>query len=93
MDKPDLFQQRMERERLATLLQQEVVGRLHRADRGVKEANFSVLRKTSMPSALVETAFISNTEERGLLNQDYFQQQAAEGIAEGIIKYMQQYQR
>ena len=93
LDKPDLFQQRMERERLATLLQQEVVGRLHRADRGVKEANFSVLRKTSMPSALVETAFISNAEERGLLNQDYFQQQAAEGIAEGIIKYMQQYQR
>ena len=57
----------MERERLATLLQQEVVGRLHRADRGVKEANFSVLRKTSMPSALVETAFIVKIRQYGYL--------------------------
>jgi N-acetylmuramoyl-L-alanine amidase len=57
-------------------------------DRGVKEANFAVLRDTDMPAALVELAFISNPEEEQLLNIEAFQDAAALAIATGILKYL-----
>ncbi|SHG44956.1 N-acetylmuramoyl-L-alanine amidase [Thermosyntropha lipolytica DSM 11003] len=87
-DRPHLFIQKDEREDLATYVQRELVRRLNRPDRGVKQANFSVLRNTNMPSILCEVAFLSNPEEEMLLKSDYFKRQAAEAIAEGIDRYM-----
>jgi N-acetylmuramoyl-L-alanine amidase len=73
---------------LADLLQKELVGNLGRADRGVRQANFSVLRETNIPAALVETAFISNPEEEKLLKDTGFQQKAAEAIAKAVQTYI-----
>ena len=45
---------------LAEMVQRELIIRAGGKDRGVKHANFQVLRETAMPAILVELAFISN---------------------------------
>jgi N-acetylmuramoyl-L-alanine amidase len=65
-------------------VQDKLVQYLGRADRGVKTANFAVLRESKMPAVLVEIAFISNAEEEGLLLDGAFRQKAAGAVFEGI---------
>jgi N-acetylmuramoyl-L-alanine amidase len=88
LSNPDLFVQRDDRARLATLLQTELVKNLQRNNRGVKESNLSVLRNSQMPSALIEMAFISNPDEQALLMSEDFQNQAATAIANAVEQYM-----
>jgi N-acetylmuramoyl-L-alanine amidase len=88
LSNPDLFVQRDDRCRLATLLQTELVKNLQRNNRGVKESNLSVLRNSQMPSALIEMAFISNPDEQALLMSEDFQNLAATAIANAVEQYM-----
>jgi len=53
---------------LADKIENEFVNRVQRKSRGVKQAGFLVLWKTSMPSVLVETGFISNKEDRDFIS-------------------------
>gem|GEM_PF-775646 len=48
-------------------VQQEFVKSVHREDRGVKQAGFLVLRKTTMPAILVELGFLTNKEDEDFL--------------------------
>lgn len=93
---PQLYLQKDERYNLALRLQQALVASLGRIDRGVKggedkAGNLSVLRCTTMPSALVEMAFITNPTEEALLAQPQFRDKAAQAIADGIAGYMHAY--
>ncbi|TDA67866.1 MAG: AMIN domain-containing protein [Clostridia bacterium] len=81
-------EQRTERQRLAAAIQSNLVSSLGRPDLGVREANFAVLRYSQMPAVLVEVAFISNPDEEQLLAREDFRQQAAAGIAKGIMTYL-----
>jgi len=90
LESPELYIQKDERCRLATYLQQALVAKLGRNDRGVKQGNLAVLRNTQMTSALVEIAFISNPTECELLKQQNFRQMAAQAIADGIEGYMKE---
>ncbi len=76
--------------RLAESLQNGLVefGGLY--DRGIQEANFYVVKRTNMPAALVELAFISNPKEERLLNSAEFQQKLAEGICKGLSDFFSQ---
>lgn len=56
---------------------------------GIRDTNFFVNRYNTVPAVLVETAFLSNPTEEGLMRQDSFRQKAAEAIAKGIVKYLQ----
>ena len=56
-------------------------------NRGVKKADFSVLRGSLMPAALIEMGYISNTGESKLLRKEKFRQKIAKGIAEGLREY------
>ena len=60
---------------IASFIQTEFSERARRKDRGVKQAGFLVLWKTSMPSVLVEVGFLSNLREEEYLinekNHDY----------------------
>ncbi len=49
---------------LADCIRKRIIDTIGTTDRGTKTANFQVLRQTNMPAVLVETAFISNTEDR-----------------------------
>ena len=68
---------------LARCLQAQI-SRLGLRDRGIKQANFYVLRQTDMPAVLVELGFITNPAEEALISSDPFRLQAAAAIADGI---------
>lgn len=73
--------------KLASSLQHELVGALGLRNIGVKYASFLVIRQTSMPSALVELAFLSNAHEESLMRTNEFRQNAADAIVRGIKNY------
>lgn len=85
---PELYMQIDERKLLAQKLQEQLISKLKLTDRGAKEGNLSVLRNTTMPSALVEVMFISWPEEHELLKQEKTRDLAAEAIAQGILNYL-----
>ncbi len=55
---------------------------------GVKQGPFYVLVGASMPSILVETAFLSNATEETRLNDPAYQVMVAEGILDGVRNYI-----
>ena len=62
------------------------INQLHKNQ--VEGANFAVLRAPDIPSILVETAFISNPTEEGLLKSAAFQKKVAAAINNGVKNYM-----
>lgn len=56
-------------------------------NRGVKEANFHVLRETMMPAVLVELGFMTNRDDAELLLSNAYRAECAEELAIGICKY------
>lgn len=77
-------------QQLARTIQNDLVRKIGLRDIGIDTANFSVLRHSNMPAALVETAFISNYYEESLLADPNFRTRTAEGIANGVVRYFQQ---
>lgn len=72
---------------LATALNQELVKELATVNRGVKHANFYVIKNSFMPSALVEIAFLTNKDDAKLLSSEEFKKKSAEAIATGLNNY------
>ncbi|CAH0345166.1 cell wall-binding repeat-containing protein [Bacillus sp. CECT 9360] len=72
---------------LATLIQKEMVAELGTNNRGVKQANFVVIKNTKMASALAELAFVSNSKDAALLESSTYRDKAAQGIYQGISTY------
>lgn len=60
---------------------------LGRKDRGVKQAGFLVLYKTTMPSVLIETGFLTNAAEEKWLANDANQEKMANGIFKAFVAY------
>lgn len=61
------------------------INHLHKAS--VEQAGFAVLKAPDIPSALIETAFISNPEEELRLKDEAYQDQMAEALMRGIRQY------
>ena len=74
-------------EKLARSVQTQLIKFLGRADRGVKEGNFQVLRNTKAPAILTEIGFISNPQEEALMKGTEWLENAAEALAIGISNY------
>lgn len=72
---------------LAKAIQDNFANKLNRVDRKVKQAGFIVLHQTFMPSVLVETGFLTNTEEGAYLNSKKGQSQMGTAIAEAVMTY------
>lgn len=73
--------------RLAESILPRVIRRTSANSRGVKRANFFVIRETKMPAVLIEGGFISNPLELSQLKTREYQEKIARGIADGIDSY------
>lgn len=74
--------------RLADAVRKGITRKVKIRDRGIRRARFYVLRKTSMPAILVETGYVTGREDAAKLKQTGFRNQMAEGIADGILRYL-----
>lgn len=79
---------------LASTTQQSLVKHMSQRypgipDRGIEGAPFVVLMHTSMPSVLVELAFLSNSHEEKRLQSRAYQRTLAEGIFGGLRQFLQ----
>lgn len=76
-----------ESEKLAMLIQSQLISTIHTTDRGIKERpGLCVLRATNCTAVLVETAFITNPKEEQLLLE--FTDDIARAIARGVTDYI-----
>ena len=73
--------------RLAEILQQHVVFQTGAVDRGIKRAPLYIGRAT-MPAALVETGFVTNSHEAKLLQSISYQSKIADGILAAIREFL-----
>lgn len=76
-------------ERLATNLQNALISNTNANSYGVKSAGFVVIKHTKVPSALVELAFLSNTDDAEKAKDPIYQETLANALVEGIIEYYQ----
>ncbi|KPL16783.1 MAG: hypothetical protein AMS23_00960 [Bacteroides sp. SM1_62] len=71
----------------AGLVQDQFRERARRYDRGVKQERFLVLWRTTMPSVLIETGFISNGDEEAYLQSEQGQEYLASAIYRAFKDY------
>lgn len=77
-----------EGEKLSTNILDSVLDNTALISRGIKFANFTVLRETEMPAILIEVCFISNIDEEKLLKTDEFKDKIALSICKGFLNYL-----
>lgn len=76
--------------RLARLIQEGAVEKTGAVDRGVQDTDeLYVIREASMPSCLIETAFLSDSAERQAITSKAYQDKLVEGMAQGIAAYFE----
>lgn len=73
---------------LGYTLQQAMTMYVDTTDRGVLAKNMAILINSNIPGAVVNTGFISNKIEGSNLASDKYQERMAEGIAQGILSYV-----
>jgi N-acetylmuramoyl-L-alanine amidase len=79
-------------EKFSEILNQQFADDLPLASRGVKQAGFYVLVGASMPSVLIETAFLSNKKDADYLKSSKGQSEIAESIYNAVKKFKDHYQ-
>ena len=77
---------------LADKVQKQFTKKAGRHDRGVQQAGFLVLWKTSMPSILVELGFINNAKEEQFLNSEKGQTQLALALYRAFEEYKREFE-
>ena len=76
----------------ADKVQKQFKNKAGRHDRGVQQAGFLVLWKTSMPSILVELGFINNVKEEQFLNSEKGQTQMALALYRAFEDYKREFE-
>lgn len=79
---------------LAKCIQEELDKKIWESkSKGVKKADFFVLRGALLPAVLIEVGFISNKKESKNLVKAGYQKKIAEGVGNGVIDFITKYNR
>ncbi len=81
----------LESSELGFKLQQNTIAASQAKNRGVKQANFYVLRGAYMPAVLLELGFISNKEEEKKLINSGYQEKLVQAIFQGVSDFKFKY--
>jgi N-acetylmuramoyl-L-alanine amidase len=73
--------------RLAQALGDSVMQRLHCETRGLKIANFYVVRNIGFPAVLVECGFLSNADDAKQLADETYREKLAQALTAGVAAY------
>lgn len=76
---------------LSKYLLEETLKRTGAANRRVRKTPFVVVKYTNMPASLIEMGFLTNHAEEAKLFDPSYQEKMAEGIAAGIMRYIQEF--
>ncbi len=72
---------------ISSYVQNQFKNRVGRKDRGVKQAGFLVIRKTTMPSILIELGFLTHAPEEDFLNSENGKSYMSSAIFRGFKEY------
>ena len=72
---------------LAGIVALSVGKRVDIPNRGVKQADFYVLRGANMPAMLIEMGYLTNARDEAKLQSEKYRSKMIEGICAGIISY------
>jgi N-acetylmuramoyl-L-alanine amidase len=75
--------------RFATIAEKQFKTKAGRTSRGVKQAGFIVIWKTAMPSALIETGYMTNPTEEKYLSSEQGQEFMASAVYRAFRDYKQ----
>lgn len=78
---------------LADVMIRSMVRSTGAEDRGVRQANFAVLKEALMPAVVIEMGYISNPSEELLLRQAGYRERIAFGIFDGLVKWHRRVRR
>ncbi len=81
----ETYYYRSDSARLAANIHRQVVGGTETDNRGIRRRGFYVLRRTSVPSVLVECGFLTNPAEARLALQSSYRDRLADRIADGVM--------
>jgi N-acetylmuramoyl-L-alanine amidase len=81
----ETYYYRSDSARLASNIHKQVVAGTLTENRGIRRRGFYVLRRTTIPSVLVECGFLTNPSEARLVLQSSYREHLAEGIANGVL--------
>lgn len=73
---------------LATRIQNRLIEGTKQTNRGVKSANYYMLRAVNCPASLVEAGFMTNLREAKLMMDPDFQRQVGEETCHGVCDYL-----
>lgn len=79
----------VEDEALAKAINTQIVNNANMKDRGIKTANYYVIKNMLLPSVLVELGFISNPEDLEKLTDSDYIEIFGNSIYNGIVEYYQ----
>ncbi|MEG1312267.1 MAG: N-acetylmuramoyl-L-alanine amidase [Romboutsia sp.] len=75
-------------DKLAKIVQDTIGSYVAIRDRGIREDIYQVLKESRMPAVLVECGFITNKKESEKLLDEIYQSKLADGIAQGVLSFL-----
>ena len=74
--------------KLARSIHNRILSKTRMQDRGIRQARFYVVRRTSMPSVLIEIGFVTGAQDAARFASAAQRTSIAEAIAQGILDYL-----
>lgn len=89
----EMKERALKSKKLAQTILKNVLFQTKAKSRGVKQANYAVIRETKMPAVLVEGGFVTNEEELQNLKDPLYLKRLAWGVVKGIDEYLKKEMR